>query len=245
MDADTNNFDINYALAWSADQGGFSSSLAKNMLEYIKKNKIEVKSCLDITCGTGEYLSYFDKNKILCYGTEIAKSMVDYCTDKYPSMKVVLTKDIPAIPFKQKFDLISCNHDMVNNLEKMSDWATLFKNVHNCLNKGGIFTFDYYTKNKLSSWNEVAFEESDIMDHVTNIKKGIDNKTIFNEIYYLKQKNGSYKKTFNIEVKSYFENEEIVEALKKAGFKTIEMCNFSLEKIDDYADRNRIHIIAR
>ena len=240
-----NSFDINYASAWSQDQGGFSSSLAQNLLKYIDANKINVKSCLDITCGTGEFLSYFSKRGIACYGTEVAKSMVDYCKEKYPTTTFALTKKMTDIPFKNKFDLISCNHDMVNDLEKASEWVELFTNACKALNKGGMFVFDYYTKHKLENWNEVIYEESADIDHVSQIKKGMDNKTIFTEVYYMKQPEGTYTKTFNIEVESYFENAQILDMLKKAGFKNVDLLTFSLEKIDDVESRNRIHVIAK
>lgn len=239
-----NSFDKNYAMAWSLDQGGFSSSLAQNLLEYIKKNKLAPKSCLDIACGTGEFLSYFSKAGLACSGTEIAESMVEFCKNKYPNGQFVLVKDLASIPFKTKFDIITCNHDMVNTLEKFSQWQAMFKNVASSLNKGGLFMFDFYTKNKLANWNEVIYEESDNVDHVSQVKKGIDNKCVIKQTYYIKQK-GQYKKTFDVQVEAYFENNEIVAALEKAGFKEIELCNFSLEKLDDAEARNRVHVIAK
>ena len=240
-----NSFDINYASAWSQDQGGFSSGLAQNLLDYVKKNNIEAKSCLDICSGTGEFLSYFAKNGYTCYGTEVAKSMVDYSRAKFPNINFEVTKNVNEIPFKGKFDIITCNHDMVNTQERFSQWQELFKNVHSSLNKNGIFMFDYYTKKKLENWNEITFEESEDMDHVRFIKKGMDNKCIINETYYIKNNEGLYNKTFDILVEAYFENSEILEALKKAGFKTVQFLSFSLDPVADIESRNRLHVIAR
>ena len=121
----------------------------------------------------------------------------------------------------------------------------MFKNAHSCLSKNGIFMFDYYTKNKLENWNEVSFEESDTIDHVRSIKKGMDNKCIINEVYYMKNNEGLYAKTFDIVVDAYFENNEIVNALKKAGFKTVELCDFSLAPVPNPDARNRVHVIAK
>lgn len=240
-----NSFDKTYAAAWSADQGGFSYQLAQNLLAYLTKNKIPAKSCLDICSGTGEFLSNFEKVGFDCTGTEIAQSMIDFSSEKYPNIKFYLTKKICEIPVKGKFDVVTCNHDVINMLEKFSEWQTLFKEVSSALNKGGVFMFDYYTKKKLENWNEVNYEESDTMDHLRNIKKGIDNKCVINEIYYIKDHAGVYHKTFDVLVESYFENSQIVESLKKVGFKSVSLVDFSLEPISNSEQRNRIHVIAR
>jgi len=240
-----NSFDKSYAAAWSADQGGFSYQLAQNLIAYLNKNNIPAKSCLDICCGTGEFLSNFAKVGFTCAGTEIAKSMIDFSTEKYPNITFKLSKKVGDIPIKGKFDVITCNHDVVNFQEKLSEWLDMFKNAYSSLNKGGIFMFDYYTKKKLENWNEVIFEESDTMDHVRNIRKGIDNKCVMTEIYYIKNNEGLYHKTFDVLVEAYFENNEIVETLKKAGFKSVSLVDFSLEPISNPEQRNRIHVIAK
>lgn len=240
-----NSFDKSYAAAWSADQGGFSYQLAQNLLSYLNRNNIPAKTCLDICCGTGEFLGNFAKVGFTCAGTEIAQSMIDFSKEKFPNMTFKLAKKVADIPVKGKFDVITCNHDVVNFQEKFSDWQEMFKNVASSLSKGGVFMFDYYTKKKLENWNEVIFEESDNMDHVRNIRKGIDNKCIISEVYYIKNQEGLYHKTFDILVEAYFENNEIVEALKKAGFKSVSLVDFSLEPISNPEQRNRIHVIAR
>ena len=239
------SFDKNYAFAWSMDQGGFSSQLAKNLHEYINKNKLSVKSCLDICCGTGEFLAYMQKQGVKCSGTEVAKSMIEYCSREYPTMSFALAKQIYDIPVKGKFDLISCNHDMVNMIEQFQNWQELFKSAYKALEKNGIFVFDFYTKNKLENWNEVIYEQSDKIDHVKSIKTGMDNKCIMNEVYYIKNNEERYEKTFDIVVEAYFENEQIYNALLKAGFKTVQFCDFALSPVDKYSSRNRIHVIAK
>ena len=239
-----NSFDVNYAAAWSSDQGGFSSTLAQNLLAYIQNNNLQYKSCLDIACGTGEFLYHFDKAGYTCYGTEIAKSMVEYSKAKYPNIQFALSKTLYDIPYKTKFDVITCNHDMVNTLERFSEWTELFKNAEKTLNKGGVFMFDFYTEYKLSNWNEVVYEEGEDMDHITQIKKGIDNKCIMNNIYYIKNTDETYKKTFDVEVEAYYKTNEIVDALNKAGFKNVTLCRFSLDPLEDSSTRNRIHVLA-
>lgn len=240
-----NSFDTNYALAWSMDQGGFSSSLAQNLIQYFERNNLKPRSVLDLAFGTCEFLYKLSRQGLVCYGTEIAKSMVDYSKAKYPDFNLTLADHLYDIPFRDKFDLITCNHDMVNTLERFNEWQELFKNAYRSLNNGGMFVFDYYTQRKLENWNEVSYEEGENMDHITQTKKGMDNKCILNEIYYIRDPENKFTKTYDVQVEAYFPNIEIVEALKKAGFKEVELCNFSLEKAESPETRNRMHVIAK
>lgn len=125
------SFDKNYAAAWSADQGAFSFQLANNLVAYLKKNKLSPKTCLDLCSGTGEFLTYLAKQGIAGEGTEVAKSMIEYSKVLHPELNVSLTKEIYAFKPKTKFDLVTCNHDMVNMIEKFSGWQELFESPKN------------------------------------------------------------------------------------------------------------------
>jgi len=171
--------------------------------------------------------------------------MIDFSKEKYPNITFNIAKQVNDISIKGKFDIITCNHDVVNMQEKFSEWQDMFKKVYSSLSKNGIFMFDYYTKKKLENWKETIYKESSSMYHIRNIKKGMDNKCIINEIYYIKNDQNLYHKSFDILVESYFENELIVKALQTAGFKQISLLDFSLEPVVNPSERNRMHIIAR
>ena len=241
-----NSFDTNYAKAWSQNEGGFSSQVANNLVKMRAKGKMKFNSCLDILCGTGEFLNIMNANNVKVEGTEIAQSMIAVASEQLPTAKFHLTPNIQDFKTKSKYDLITCNHDCVNLIEKFADWEKFFANVNSHLNKGGYFVFDFYTKKKLQDWVEVKHEESSTMDYIKDIKPGIDNKCIMKEIYFIKEENGLYKKTFDILVESYFDNQEIIQALKKAKFKEIYITDIEFNELSvpEIENRNRIHIIA-
>ena len=239
-----NSFNYDYAVAWSARQGEFSFNLAKNLINYLNKNGVKVDSCLDICCGTGEFLSVMKRLGAKCTGTEIAKSMIEFCQNKYDGMNFIFTEKIDAIKTKEKFDLISCNHDMVNSLETLPQWEKLFKTAKSLLVKDGLFVFDFYTKTKLENWNTTTYEQSNDMDYVKDVKPKLG-KSIIQEIYYVKKTPELYEKTSDILVESYFETAEIIKTLEKVGFKDIKALNFTLENNADLENASRIHIIAK
>ena len=82
------------------------------------------------------------------------------------------------------------------------------------LNKGGLFVFDFYTKFKLENWNETLYEQGLDMDYVKLIQPKFG-KSVINEMYYVKKGKDAYEKTGNIQVESYFDNDEILNLLKK------------------------------
>lgn len=238
------NIDYDYAVAWSLRQGEFSFNLSKNLVNYFNKNGIKVNNCLDICCGTGEFLNTMKKVGAKCTGTEVAQSMIDYNKQKYEDMTFVHTDTLADFKFKEKFDLISCNHDMVNSLETFAEWEKLFKTVKSHLAKDGVFVFDYYTKNKLENWDETIYEQSNDIDYVKQVKPKLG-KSVIQETYYIKKTPEYYHKSTDILVESYYENEQVLESLKKIGFKDIKVLNYSLEPITSLPRANRIHIIAK
>lgn len=241
-----NSFDTDYAKAWSINEGGFSSQVATNLVKMQQKGKMKFSSCLDILCGTGEYLNIMAKNGIKVAGTEIAPSMREVAQKAVPSADIYLTPNIQDFKVKGKFDLITCNHDCVNFMEKFSDWEKFFSNAYASLNKGGYLVFDFYTKKKLQDWVEIRHEETSNMDYIKDIKPGIDNKCIMKEIYYIRENGDTYTKTFDILVESYFENEEIFKAVKNAKFKEIYATDIEFNELSkpELEHRNRIHVIA-
>ena len=136
-----NSFDKNYAKAWSQNEGGFSSQVANNLIKLREKGKLKFSSCLDVLCGTGEFVRIMAKNGIKAEATEIAQSMIDVASEAVPTAKFYLTPNIQDFKTKSKYDLISCNHDCVNLMEKFADWTKFFQNAYTHLNKGGALVF--------------------------------------------------------------------------------------------------------
>lgn len=236
--------DLDFAKAWDQSQGDFSKNLAQNIIKYIKENKIKVETALDICCGTSNFLNVLNSEGIICFGTEIDQSMIDYSKEKYPSITYQFTPTIPDFKFKNKFGLITCNHDMINYLESFKEWTNLFESAFKNLDKHGMFIFDFYTKNKLKDWTETSFSSTDFLDCLLNVKSGLFDKTVLSYTYYINYEDYMIK-TKSITTECYYETDMIIEALKKVGFKNIQLVDSELKPITDIESAERIHIIAK
>lgn len=254
-----------YADAWNINQGNYSESLAKKLSAFIKLQKIDVSSALDICCGSANFLNELQRLGISCTGTEILDSYIDYNTEKYPNIRFIKTESILDFDNTGKFDLISCNHDVINMLPTLEDWNTFFGQAYKHLNNGGLLVFDYYTKKKLENWNEVIYDESDKVDYVKEIAKTGENQTTITNIFYTNisvddsanenvsavdreysynDYNKKYKKNEYKSVEYYFENQEIFNLIKQNGYRYMITADGSLSPVANISDMNRIHIIA-
>lgn len=237
------DFDIFYAEAWSKKQGHFSFKLANNLINYLKSNKINIKSVLDVCSGSGEFLSVMRNICTKCVGIDTYEGYLQYVRSNYSDIEFYKVDGFDKFKLKDKFDLISCNRDVVNMFERFEQWEDCFKTIHAHLNMGGFFVFDFYTEEKLKNWNTTIYEQSDDIDYVSKIYHQ-HGKCVFNEVYYLKQSTSYYRKTSDIMVESYYPTDDIIKALEKAGFKNISLVNIDLEPITDIAGAGRIHVLA-
>ena len=259
------NLTKSYADAWNENQGGYSESLAKKIYNFIKLQKLNVNSVLDVCCGSANFLSELQRYGIACTGTEILDSYIEYNKEKFPNMRFIKSENILDFDKTGKYDLISCNHDVINMLPTLEDWNTFFSTAYKHLNNGGVLLFDYYSKKKLKDWNEVIYDESEKLDYIKEIKTIENNHLTFTNIFYTNisydpnenkvmsvndreysynNHNHKYKKNLYKTDEYYFENEEIFDLIKKNGYRYLITTDGSLSPVSNINDMNRIHIIA-
>lgn len=241
MESSQVNYD--FAKAWDLNQGNFAESMAESIIKFAENNNRKITSVYDICCGSSNLLSVFESKGINCFGTETREGMYNYSKTKYPNINYFLTEKMYDVPGTEKVDLITCTHDIVNYFEKFEDWKTFFKNVEKHLNKDGMFVFDFYTITKLKDWNETTFTSSPWLDCLMNVKSGIYDKTVITYTYYINYHDYMVK-TRDIVVESYFPTDEILDALKKAGFKNVQIVDHNLNPTDVDNSLERIHIVA-
>lgn len=256
-----NNFSKAFAIAWNENQGNYSENIAKKTLQFAKNQGLKIESVLDICCGSANFLKEMSANGKKCVGTEILDSYIEYNKSKHKNIEFVKTETILDFDALGTFDLISCNHDMINTLSSIEQWESFFKKVYAHLNNGGIFIFDFYTKRKLQYWNEVTFDENPKLDYVRNVVSDGVSKTKISNIYYininpkenedLNQKrydfndhDTKYKRTEDTLEEYYFENDDILNAIKRSGYRYLITTDANFAPVSSLSDMNRMHIIA-
>lgn len=239
------DFDEWYAEAWSRKQGGFSTKLANNLIKYLKNNRREIRSALDICSGSGEFISILRNITVDCLGVDVADGYLTYAQSHHGDVEFKKVENLYEFKLKRKFDLISCNRDVVNMFTSFSKWETFFDTAYAHLNKNGIFMFDFYTEKKLSSWEETIFEQGDDLDYVSKVSQN-NGLCVMNDVYYLKESSTYYRKSADVMVEAWFKLDDILNALKESGFKNIKLVDINLEELssEEIEKASRLHIIA-
>lgn len=241
----TFEFDKWYAEAWSRKQAGFSERLANTLISYLKTNNRPVRSVLDVCSGSGEFISRMRNITTDCMGVDNADGYLDYARSQYSDLEFKKVENLHEFKLKRKFDLVSCNRDVVNMFTNFEKWKAFFKSAYNHLEKNGIFMFDFYTEKKLAGWNEVIFEQGNDLDYVSKVSQN-NGLCVMSEVYYLKESSIYYRKTADVMVEAWFKTEEIVKGLEETGFKKIKLVNSDLKPLEEEEIKNqmRIHVLA-
>lgn len=263
-DFSAGNFETAFAIAWSENQGSYSENIAKKTLNFAKLQGLKINTVLDICCGSANFLSEMHAHGKKCTGTEILDSYVEYDRKKYKDIDFYKTEGILDFDELGTFDLITCNHDVINYLPTIESWSRLFRMVYRHLNNGGIFIFDYYTKRKLQNWNEVTYDENEKLDYIRHVVSDGETSTKISNIYYinlnpeaannnvsvmdreysLSNYDIKYKRTEDTNIEYYFENSEVIEEIKKAGYRYLITTDSNFTPIKSIEDQNRLHVIA-
>lgn len=238
-------FDEWYAEAWSRKQAGFSEKLANTLISYLKTNNRPVQSVLDVCSGSGEFVSILRNITTDCVGVDNAEGYLSYAKNHYPDVEFKKVEKLYDFKLRRKFDLISCNRDVVNMFTTFDKWKTFFKTVSSHLAPKGLFMFDFYTEKKLAGWNEVVFEQGEDLDYVSKVSQN-NGLCVMSEVYYLKESSTYYRKTTDVMVEAWFKLEDILSALHEVGFKKVKVVDKNLQPIDEKEIQNqtRLHILA-
>lgn len=242
---DSNQVNYDFAKAWDLNQGDFAEGIAQNIINFASVHNRKIQTVYDVCCGASNLIGVFEAKGYKCFGTETRQGMYDYSKEKHPNTTYFLTKNMYDVPGKHKVDVITCTHDIVNYFENFAQWEEFFANVEKRLDKKGMFIFDFYTKHKLKDWNETTYKHTHHLDYLMNVKSGVYDKTVITYTYFINY-DQYYIKTRDVVVESYFDNQTIFDALKKAGFKNIQIVDHNLAPVSgenlEYTDR--IHVIA-
>jgi len=160
----TNNFVYYYDLF--KDENSYVDIVNKLVSLF---NKHNVKSVLDIGCGTGKIDKLLNDKKYEILGIDNSKEMIEHAQRNYPD---ITFKQMDAETFKldEKFDAIIALDSVLTFLTKEDAFETSIKNIVNHMKKGSILFFNTGFTEKLIP--------NDFIDHfVKEVKKeGINYK---------------------------------------------------------------------
>jgi 2-polyprenyl-3-methyl-5-hydroxy-6-metoxy-1,4-benzoquinol methylase len=132
----------------------------QQLLQWLRKQEIQPKSCLDLGCGTGILCQILHEQGIRASGMDFSAGMIDIARQGNPAIHYEVADMITYRPDTQ-FDLVTCTGDALNHIPKLADVQRIFDNIYAYLSPGGWLVFDILNENEVSTSEpfEMDFDE--------------------------------------------------------------------------------------
>ncbi len=189
--------------------------------------KEEVKSYLDLACGTGTLAFSVARLGIEVVGIDKSKDMLEIANKNLRRFTVspapeFIRRDMTCFNLKQQFDAVGCFYDAVNHILTEKGFADMIRCVVNHLKPGGFFMFDVNTVLGMRRWDAVLFsktgEHALLMKGKYDVASRLAQITISGFVQLGRKKRDDFKETFH---ERAYPHAEIVRMLKQAGFRKI------------------------
>ena len=215
---------------------GNRANTALYLRKLIAQHKPDVKTMLELACGTGTVLAHFAKEYEVS-GLDLSSRMLSVARKKLPNVRF-FHADMVTFEIGKKFDVILCVFDSINHVIKFADWKKIFRRVEAHLVEDGLFIFDINTECKLRRHiREPAiikeFGENLMIMDITDAGKGVSDWNI--KVFEL-QRNNIYKLfEENIREKSYPAS-QIKEALHEK-FESVKVIDSARQRPSSKSER--------
>ena len=189
-----------------------------------KSNNIK-KNTLDLGCGTGILLDFYENYISYYVGVDHSDEMLRIASNNHPNSLFINDNICAYFNNDIKFDVITSLFDTINHLLDKKYWELLFKNVSLMLNDNGFFVFDICTINDLEeNWpnylNIIDNQESYI---IIKGEYNVESKiSTLSHTYFKKNNDNLYARKDDIIEHISFDINEILEMLNSVGFNNIE-----------------------
>jgi cyclopropane fatty-acyl-phospholipid synthase-like methyltransferase len=182
------------------------------------------KTILDLGCGTGEVLLRLISDYEMT-GVDLSKEMVEIANRKIDAASFYV-QDMRGLKLDKKHDVVISLFDTVNHLISLEGLKKTFSSVWKNLNEDGLYIFDVVTRELMEEMfpgGNFIDDRGDIMiiwEHEHDDEEGID---YVDTTFFVKQKNGMFKKITEEYVKKIFTVDEIINTAKEVGFQVVEV----------------------
>ena len=101
-------------------------------------------SLLDIGCGTGKHLKFFKEKGFNVAGVDLSENMISEAKKHLGQDEDLCCGKASEFNLGRKFDVIVSLFHVMSYQTENSELEKVFNNVHNHLNEGGLFIFDFW-----------------------------------------------------------------------------------------------------
>lgn len=196
--------------------------LEKLLLSHLTKGS----HILDLCCGTGHLAQQLLQQGYKITGIDGSEQMLRFAHENAPEAKLILD-DARFFNLPARFDAVVSTTGSLNYVMEIEELECVCKNVYHALLENGIFLCHFFTQEEFNfNWNgkisgnvkdDYAWATKNIYDPESKIGR------IYLTIFSLVDK--SWQRLDKVISEKCYAKEEIISALKTAGFSEISSCD--------------------
>ena len=202
----------------------YPEAFGEQLLQWLEEKTVEVRSCLDLACGTGVLCEILHSRGWETWGMDFSSGMIEIAKERCGEIHYEVADMTTYCPEKQ-FDLVTCTGDAVNHIRKIEDVEKIFRNVYAYLAEGGYFIFDLLNEKEVSTSEpfEMDFDErTRVWFQMT--RPGVDQVNLKIRVF----EDGKERFEENIR-ETIHDPAEICRLLEKCGFAVVRCADRMLE----------------
>ena len=205
---------------------------------------------LDLACGTGSLSEEFAKLGYDVLGVDYSYGMLNQAMQKKLEHNLpiqYICQDMRELDLYGTVDITVCALDSLNHLDSFSDVQTVFQQVFNVTESGGVFLFDMNTVYKYQTMigNTTIAENRDegsfIWENSYDEETGINTYEL---ALFIPREDGLYEKDEEVHYQRAYSLEKIKELIGKAGMELLAVYDaYTLEPPKE--DSGRLTFVVR
>lgn len=121
----------------------------EDLIQWMRQNSIEVRTAMDLACGTGVLCELLKKEGIHASGMDLSEGMIRIARERDPEISYEVA-DMTSFRPQKHYDLVTCTGDAINHIGDLSDVEKIFQNVSAYTAPGGHFVFDLLNESEIS-----------------------------------------------------------------------------------------------
>lgn len=201
---------------------------AKDISDFLKASNIPEKaSILDIACGTGKMTLELAKKGYSVTGVDLSEEMLSVAQNAMAELSLYPTlvcQDMTCLDLAQTYDAAVCCLDSVNYIRGKDALDGFFARAAEHIRVGGYLFFDVNTEYKFKNIygnNSYIYDEKDVYCVWQNFYVPRRRMCDFDLTFFIKNPDGSYRRSFETQREYVYTDSELSELLEKNGFETI------------------------
>ncbi|EYB69618.1 type 11 methyltransferase [Deinococcus phoenicis] len=116
------------------------------VLTYARDGGLEVRTALDLACGTGGFTRELWQAGFRVHGVDGSPDMLEVARERLPAGVTLSLGDLRTFELGETFDLVTCVFDSLNNLLTSTDLGAALGRARAHLRPGGLLACDLNTR---------------------------------------------------------------------------------------------------